>query len=47
MFLQDVWYTVAWNYPIKHAPFARTICGERGACTPRQTEPLYSCPCEA
>ena len=28
MFLGDFWYAGAWDHEIKHAPFARTICGE-------------------
>ncbi len=28
MFLRDFWYAAAWDHEIKHAPFARTICGE-------------------
>ena len=28
MFLPDTWYAVAWDSEIKHAPFARTVCGE-------------------
>ena len=28
MFLRDTWYAVAWDSEIKHAPFARTVCGE-------------------
>jgi vanillate monooxygenase len=28
MFLRDVWYAVAWDHEIKHAPFGRTVCGE-------------------
>jgi len=28
MFLRDYWYAAAWDHEIKHAPFARTICGE-------------------
>ncbi|MFI5057216.1 MAG: Rieske 2Fe-2S domain-containing protein [Candidatus Acidiferrales bacterium] len=28
MFLRDLWYAVAWDHEIKHAPFARTVCGE-------------------
>ncbi len=28
MFLPNLWYAVAWDHEIKHAPFARTVCGE-------------------
>jgi len=28
MFLQNCWYAVAWDYEIRQAPFARTICNE-------------------
>jgi vanillate O-demethylase monooxygenase subunit len=28
MFLRNCWYAVAWDGEIKHAPFARTVCGE-------------------
>ena len=28
MFLRDFWYAVAWDHELKHAPFARTICGK-------------------
>jgi vanillate monooxygenase len=28
MFQQNYWYAVAWDFEIKHEPFARTICGE-------------------
>jgi vanillate O-demethylase monooxygenase subunit len=28
MFLRDHWYAVAWDHDIKHAAFARTVCGE-------------------
>lgn len=28
MFLREFWYAAAWDHEIKHAPFARTICGE-------------------
>jgi vanillate O-demethylase monooxygenase subunit len=28
MFMQDFWYAVAWDFEIKSAPFARTVCGE-------------------
>jgi phenylpropionate dioxygenase-like ring-hydroxylating dioxygenase large terminal subunit len=27
MFLRNLWYAVAWDHEIKHAPFARTVCG--------------------
>jgi vanillate O-demethylase monooxygenase subunit len=29
MFLRNFWYAIAWDSDIKHAPFARTVCGER------------------
>jgi vanillate O-demethylase monooxygenase subunit len=28
MFLRNYWYAAAWDGDIKHAPFARTVCGE-------------------
>ena len=28
MLLRDPWYAAGWDPEIKHAPFARTVCGE-------------------
>jgi Rieske [2Fe-2S] domain len=28
MFLRSYWYAAAWDGDSKHAPFARTVCGE-------------------
>jgi len=28
MFLRNYWYAVAWDFEIKHAPFARRVCNE-------------------